>query len=260
MKYHAPRRVDSYSFPVKQVVAHDEDEKLKVAAQVNPLEIELGNWNQLWNDLVGEMSKISPFPAFLVRDSESQRKSLTLLAHDVCRIAANPMETPEYLRLSHHYEQQCEKVKELEDENAILKSELIRLKADRDYEIAHISERIETLELLAAEIQMNKEIRLKFMDRSTEEDHPLGRMQKPTSRATEVAPKANPRPSRSRSVGLPDCDSTTSFHDAHLDSLIQRYQRSPLRSSPETYNSGLSPSLGFQPTPKVNDRRPRTND
>jgi hypothetical protein len=239
--------VESFVFQVRPVAVVD---KTELPEPENPLEIELTKWSQTWEQLVGEMSKISRFPAFLVRDSESQRNALTLLTRDICRKASSPMESREYLRLSRRYDQTCEKVKGLEDENAALRAELIRVKADRECEIARIHERIETFELLVAEIQMNRELH----------DHVTA-----PPKVAETTSKRKVRRNRAPSVEIAEFDTSTSIHDDYLEKLIHRYHKSPTRSLMHPDDSLLGASLRGESviaveTPNAKGRRLGQND
>jgi hypothetical protein len=197
-----PSSIGTHKYDVRSNI---ELPKVEVVQVADP---EVHEWDNLWHQLVEELSKITPFPTFLVRTPESQRKALAALTHAVCKIAASPMQSPEYVKLSQQYSESCDKIRSLEQENANLRSKLIRMKADHNHELSKVSQRLDTFEVLAAEFQRDREITHGFMERSV------------------ATPKPKIHRTRSRVADPDDPDPVVYAHDDRLQAMIHRYDRS----------------------------------
>lgn len=120
------------------------------------LQDQLDKWHELWHDLVHKMTKVTPFPPFLVRSSELARKSLRMMTKEVVKIARHPKESKEYKELQELVAMQRRRIEELECENRNLKSEVQELRENQQQDAKEISDRIGDVESLVVEFIQNR--------------------------------------------------------------------------------------------------------
>lgn len=143
-----PNVVESFQFQTKPT----EKERTPFCG----LQDQLDKWHELWQDLVRKMTKVTPFPPFLVRNSELARKSLRIMTKDVVKIARHPTQSKEYKELEELMLKQRKRIEELESENQSLKNEIQELKNSQEEDIKTISDRVCGLENLVVEFIQNR--------------------------------------------------------------------------------------------------------
>lgn len=114
---------------------------------------EIDEWNLLWKDLVDLMTEITQFPSFLIQNSNDQRRSLLILAQNICEIAKNPKESQEYKDLLKEQEKKEKEIKYLQNENSELKNEIESLKLNQKDELLNLSNKIQQMENYALQIE-----------------------------------------------------------------------------------------------------------
>jgi hypothetical protein len=175
---------------------------------------ELAKWNEFWQDAIGNLTKVTPFPPILVCDPDAQRSSLLVLVQEVCRIALNPHESSNYCQLAGQLHRSEGQAEALRAENSSLRKELETLKAIHEKEMAGISKRIDRFQLLLTE----------FHETQTALASVTAKEQRPPSPVRKVI---RSKPHRAKSVGSPRGPDPSSLADPHLDRLISQYTKSP---------------------------------